>query len=89
MAISLTERLIEALDACPCCSSSPRETNTAEDGIPSGNVHETVFECGAAVFVTEDDRYETGRACPSALDSAVSDLQESVEQEHDEEADEP
>lgn len=78
MSSALTERLIAALKACPCCGSSVRESNKPEDGIPDHCVLEKVFDCGAAVFVTNSGDYETGRPCPDPLDGKLQQLQEQV-----------
>lgn len=79
MSSALTERLIAALTCCPCCSSDVRETNTPEDCIPDHCVLEKIFDCGAAVFVTNSGDYEIGRrACPDPLDGKLQQLQEEV-----------
>lgn len=83
MAATLIQEMIAALDECPCCGAPISETNDASDGIPNGCVHEAVFTCGAAAFVTDSERYEVGRACPSGLDRALDELQRGVEEDFD------
>lgn len=77
----LAERLIAALEVCPCCRALSRQENRPDDGIPDNCVYEAVFDCGAAVFVTSKDEYELGRACPQALDFALDALQERATEE--------
>ncbi|KQO53099.1 hypothetical protein [Methylobacterium sp. Leaf85] len=78
MSSALIERLIAALTDCPCCRSDVRVTNTPDDGIPDHCILEKVFDCGAAVFVTNSGDYEAGQACPDPLDGALLQLQEEV-----------
>lgn len=81
MAASLRERLIAALTLCPGCAASRREENTPADGIPDGNVHESVFTCGSAVFVTDEDGLSVGRACPWPFDQVLEEVMGRVEDE--------
>lgn len=81
MSASLRERLIAALTLCPCCKAPRQEENTPEDGIPDGKAHESVFLCGSAVFVRDDDQLIVGRACPWPLDDELFDGMRKVQQE--------
>lgn len=81
MSASLRERLIAALTACPCCRWDRVQTNTQDDGIPGNCVHESVFRCGGAVFVTEEDKLKAGRPCPGPLEDECDELFERVTEE--------
>lgn len=90
MSLSLRDRLIAALKDCPCCNWDRVRIHTSEDGIPGDCVHESVFRCGAAAFVTEDDTYRVSTSCPNALDEELDELQDRVGEEFEnEEGDEP
>ena len=81
MSASLRERLIAALTLCPCCKATRMQERVPEDGIPDGYVHESVFICGSAVFVMDDDQLVVGRACPYPLDDKLVDIMRAAQQE--------
>lgn len=74
----LVAGLTDALASCPSCGADVMDTSGPEQGIPDGFVFEARFQCGAAVFVSEDAELSVGAGCPEHLDNKLAELRDEV-----------